>query len=154
MAVATGSAHTCALLQTGGVRCWGGNTFGQLGDGTMTSRAVPGADVLTGVIAVATGFDHTCVIVGGATRGSGGVRCWGSNTGGQLGDGTTTNRASPPATDVVSDATAIVAGQNHTCALRASGRITCWGAGNTGALGNGSTVNVQASPVDTLSVCP
>jgi alpha-tubulin suppressor-like RCC1 family protein len=62
-AVAAGDAHTCVLMTTGGVRCWGHNREGQLGDGTTTDRSTPPAsDVLGGVQAIATGMFHTCEI--------------------------------------------------------------------------------------------
>ena len=73
VAIATGLGHTCALMDTGGLRCWGSNGVGQLGDGTRTDRATPPAtDVLTGVQAIAAGGDNTCALMD-----TGGVRCWG-----------------------------------------------------------------------------
>jgi alpha-tubulin suppressor-like RCC1 family protein len=72
----------CVLLTTGGVRCWGGNDFGQLGNGTTTGIfSPPTSDVLTGVQSVAAGRFFTCALMT-----TGGVRCWGNNDFGQLGD--------------------------------------------------------------------
>jgi alpha-tubulin suppressor-like RCC1 family protein len=73
-AIATGLYHTCALMETGGVRCWGDNSSGQLGDGTTSHRYTPPqSDVLSGVKAVAAGSSHTCALME-----TGGVRCWGA----------------------------------------------------------------------------
>jgi alpha-tubulin suppressor-like RCC1 family protein len=80
-AIAPGGGHTCALLTGGTVRCWGGNYYGQLGDGTTTDRATP--VVVSGIsdaTAVATGSANSCATVAG-----GAVRCWGTNVNGQLG---------------------------------------------------------------------
>lgn len=88
-----GYHHSCAGLSNGTVRCWGSNGGGQLGDGTTTPSSSPVTVAgLTGVAAVARGLGdfHTCVRMS-----TGKVRCWGENSTGQVGDGTTTNRPSP-----------------------------------------------------------
>ncbi len=86
-----GRFHACALIRGGEVRCWGGNAFGQLGDGTTTDRPAPAAVAGLGPVArIAAGSKHTCVVTV-----AGEVRCWGSDADGQLGDGTTTSRGRP-----------------------------------------------------------
>ena len=137
--IVAGGNHTCILTTTGGVRCWGYNMSGQLGDGTTTNRTTPPTtDVLTGVQAIAAGNAHTCALTT-----TGGVRCWGENGGGQLGDGTTTNRSTPPATDVLTGVQAIAAGEGDTCALTTTGGVRCWG---SGPLGDGTTTNRTTPP--------
>jgi alpha-tubulin suppressor-like RCC1 family protein len=80
-AIATGSEHSCALSTAGGVRCWGANQYGQLGDGTLDDRhSPPSVDVLGGVQAISTGGYHTRALMK-----TGGLRCWGDNSTGALG---------------------------------------------------------------------
>lgn len=130
-AVTTGEIHSCALLTTGGLKCWGNNGQGRLGDGTALERLTP-VDVTgltSGVLAVSAGTAHTCALTA-----AGGVKCWGLNTLGRLGDGTTASRTTP--VDVVgltSGVVAVAAGDIHTCALLASGAMRCWGSNLNGA---------------------
>ena len=144
-AIAVGELHTCALTANGGVKCWGWNLFGQLGDGTNESQNAP-VDVVglsSGVTAIAAGADHTCVLTE-----NGGVKCWGANDFGQLGNGSNERQNTP--VDVMglsSGVTAIAAGGFHTCALIDSGNVKCWGLNDSGQLGNGATEN-QNTPVD------
>ena len=135
--IAAGSYHTCALTDNGGVQCWGGNSLGQLGDGTTTDRYSP-VDVVglsNGVAAVSTGYRHTCALTA-----SGAVQCWGSNEYGQLGNGTTANQSAPvDVTGLSSGVTAIAAGATLTCALTSGGGVQCWGNNQYGQLGDGTT---------------
>ncbi len=131
--------HTCVLLEGGEVRCWGRNAFGQLGDGSTTSRPTPTA-VLgpSGVVELGAGDSHTC-----ARMGDGTMRCWGSNFYGQLGDGSTINRVTPTAVPSLVEVTELGLGGSHTCAAtRVMGGLgVCWGWNLSGQLGNGTTTN-------------
>jgi alpha-tubulin suppressor-like RCC1 family protein len=143
--IALGAAHTCAITNTGGVKCWGDNESGQIGDGTTANRPTP-TDVIglsSGAIAISAGWSYTCAVMS-----DGGVKCWGDNKYGQLGDGTTTNRTTP--VDVIglnSSAIAIAAGNDHTCALTSEGGVKCWGDNWMGQLGD-NTTDRRLMPVD------
>ncbi len=139
-AVAAGGEHTCALSTAGGVQCWGINSYGQLGDGSIGSAKTtpqPVIGLASGVAAIAVGANHTCALTT-----AGAVRCWGLNLNGQVGDGGTTDRTTPqPVTGLASGVVAISAGAKHTCALTAAGAVQCWGYNAEGQLGDGSTTN-------------
>ena len=143
--VATGTQHSCALIVTGTVKCWGSASSGQIGRGTTSDSwtaidvvLAVGGPVLGDITQIAAGERHTCGL-----RHDGTVACWGANGSGRLGDGTTTNRPSPvdvlvaPAGPSLSGVTAITAGSDHTCALMVDTTVRCWGAGGRGQLGDG-----------------
>ncbi len=134
-ALSVGGFHACVVMTSGAARCWGSNWSGQLGDGTTTSSSVPitVTGMETGTLSIATGTNHTCaVIVGGA------VRCWGSGSSGQLGNGLTSIQKTPvDVTGVTSGATAVATGLDFSCAL-VSGAVKCWGNNYYGSLGDGT----------------
>ena len=144
-AIAAGLGQSCALTRTGGVKCWGSNGHDELGDGTTRDSLVPvGVSGLGGgVKAIAAGARHTCALTS-----AGGVKCWGNNSSGTLGNGTTGRPFTP--VDVYglsSGVTAIAAGLDHTCALTGAGGVNCWGYNRFGELGDGTTSD-RWTPVD------
>ena len=143
--IAAGTSHTCALTTDGGVKCWGANSYGQLGVTPSPNQSVPldVEELTSGVQAIAAGASHTCALTTG-----GGVKCWGGNGYGQLGDALTTDRAIPmDVSGLKSGVIDIAAGENHTCALTTGGGVKCWGANSDGQLGV-APYSYFASPVD------
>ncbi len=163
--IATGGYHTCRVLGAGPryAQCWGENAFGQLGDGTFTSRTTPanvvvssGGELLMGLADVSASGFYTCALMD-----SGGVKCWGNGLFGRLGNGSTDNSNVPvDVVGIASGATGVSAGASHACALLEDGTVKCWGLGASGQLGTGeyesSTTPVQvmasdSSPLDEVA---
>lgn len=141
--IATGYDHTCALLNTGNVRCWGDNEYGQLGLGNTNDIGddeTPTVDVNLGgatVTKVSAGGFSTCVLLS-----TGDVRCWGR--GGRLGLGNSDDIGddeSPTANINLGGAsvTQITSADSHSCALLSTGDVRCWGSNSDGQLGIGNT---------------
>ena len=138
--VAMGSAHACVIREDGTVQCWGNNSFGQLGDNTLTNHAAPAAvQIVNNAVALAAGGNHTCALLADGT-----VRCWGLNSFGQLGDGSVTNRQIPTAVTGLTGVAAISAGTGFSCAVLVSGEARCWGRNDLGQLGNANNVQSLA----------
>ncbi|MGB7538675.1 MAG: hypothetical protein WBM17_09065 [Anaerolineales bacterium] len=197
IAIEAGDDHTCAVTGPGEVKCWGFNQYGQLGDGTTTSRSVPVPvqGLAGGALSVAAGWGHTCVLTadksvkcwgnneygqlgygpaedyrftpmdvaglamsaeritadGGQTCALtiyGGIRCWGNNHYGQLGDGTTDVRNTPAAvTGLAQGMRNVAVGWNHTCGITRNGGLLCWGWNYYGQLGDGTKAS-RSAPVE------
>jgi len=145
--VAAGKLHTCAVLATGSVRCWGGNTDGQLGDGFTAPKNLPTAvSGITNAAAVAVGDLFSCALLR-----TGGVACWGGNGYGELGSGNTSMHLTPvPVLGfTASGALAVSAGNIHACLVTTAGKVKCWGYNGSGQVGDGTT-DRRYSPVDVL----
>lgn len=147
--ITLGSFHTCALSESGGVKCWGANGQGQLGIGTYVGSPIPVAvsGLTSGVREIASGYLHSCAII---TTGS--VKCWGLNANGQLGAGAIGGSSNLPVNVIGSgNVTALVGGSAHTCALLGDGRMKCWGYNYYGSLGNGNNAD-QDTPTDVVGL--
>jgi alpha-tubulin suppressor-like RCC1 family protein len=148
-AISAGDYHTCALLLDGTIKCWGNGSSGQLGIGTTPIRSAPATVLGLGqaAVAVSAGVAHTCALLQ-----DGSVKCWGQGANGRLGNGSTSNSASPVSVASFGQAAvALAGGGTHTCALLQDGSVKCWGAGTSGQLGNGATVD-QTLPVSVLGL--
>lgn len=141
--ITAGTNHSCALVSTGLAYCWGGNAYGQIGDGTTTPRLMPVALWRQGraFVRIAAGAFHTC----GLTS-AGQAYCWGLNQQGQLGDGTTTTRLLAVAVSQPTPFVEIVQGAEHGCGLSSTGQTYCWGGNQWGQLGDETTAN-RLTPV-------
>jgi len=156
VAIAAGGNHSLALKSDGTVWAWGGNDYGQLGDGTTTGKFTPvqvkgpgGEGYLTDIIAIAAGGYHSL-----ALKSDGTVWAWGYNGCGQLGNGTTINRTTPvqvkrpDGKDYLTDIIAIAAGtdsststpwESFSLALKSDGTVLAWGGNDYGQLGDSTT---------------
>ncbi len=137
-AITAGRDFNCALTSAKAVKCWGTNTYGQLGNGTLTSSTAPVQvyGLTSGVLSIDAGDYHVCA------RLSSSVRCWGLNTRGQLGNNTFTNNSRPVTVSGLTSVLSINGGGNHTCAVIASNAsLKCWGSNSNGQLGDRTTTN-------------
>ena len=121
----SGSAQaviTTALGDDGRVGCWGHNGYGQLGDGTNSSRRRPvPVESVESATSIAVGEFNSCAVLEG-----GEVRCWGRNDLGNCGDGGANNRLSPVSVSALDEVVEVTVGATHSCARRSDGSVWCW----------------------------
>ncbi len=160
--ISVGQGHACAMLDDGSVKCWGRNSYGQLGIGNNTQigdganemgENLATVDLGPGRTAtdITLGSMHSCAILD-----NGSVKCWGYNGYGNLGIGNTTSMgdganemgANLITVDLGTGRTAIAidAGRTHTCAILDSGVLKCWGNNGNGRLGQGHTESIGTGP--------
>jgi alpha-tubulin suppressor-like RCC1 family protein len=151
------TTHSCVADAGGALWCWGENDYGQLGNNSTTSFALPvrvvgagGTGLLQDVIAVDAGFQKTCALKNDET-----VWCWGRNYNGELGDGTTTDRMTPVqvrgyGATWMQAVSLLEVGQHVSCVITTAGKAFCWGYGYGGGLGNGTFTQRQSTPVPVL----
>ena len=152
--VTTGGFHTCALDTSSKMYCWGLNSSGRLGGGlTSTLSNVPVAINMSGALAgktikqMSVEFSTSCVVASDNK-----VYCWGNNSKGQLGNGSTANSNVPVAVNmsgvlVGKTIKEVTTGGFHTCALDTSNKMYCWGLNSSGRLGGGLISTLSNVPV-------
>ena len=153
--VTSGGGHNCAITESSSMLCWGLNGEGQLGNITaqafeLTPVEVDFSSIVTSsnlgaiyAVSSSVGSYHSCAVMN-----NGNLSCWGANSYGQLGIGSTVS--SPPTlVDLGAGRVAIeiAAGDTHTCAITDIASVMCWGYNNHGQLGDGTT-NSSSSPVN------
>jgi alpha-tubulin suppressor-like RCC1 family protein len=137
--VTTGGIVACGLVSGGAAYCWGDNTYGELGNNTVSSGSaqVPVSGGLA-FASITAGATHVCGIASG-----GGTYCWGNDSTGQLGDTAIVYSTTPIPVVGAGPFTSVSAGGDHTCALVAGGAAYCWGDNTFGELGNGVAGNTS-----------
>ena len=144
--ISAGNSHTIAIKADGSLWAWGWNTYGQLGDGTYGSQTANKNSPLqigtaTNWASISAGETHTIAI-----KTDGTLWAWGSNSNGQLGDGSSTSKFSPTQIGSANNWARIDAGVFHTIAIKTDGSLWAWGNNNYGQVGDGTT-NERYSPV-------
>ena len=151
VALSAGGWYTCALLQNGTIRCWGDNTYGQLGNGAILVSPSPSSPVtptptpvavngITTAVAIEAGVFHMCALLRDGT-----MQCWGGGEEGRLGNGSTANSSTPTTVPGVTPAV-LAPGAEHTCVVLRDGTVRCWGGNTYGQLGNGSPDFTSTTP--------
>ena len=137
------ATHTCGIKTDDTAWCWGYAQYGKTGRGNTTDAANP-VLVFSGTdkwLDIDAGFNHTCGI-----KANGTAWCWGAGTGGQLGDGATTNRIMGVAVTGGGTWTSINAANTHSCGIKTGGTLFCWGTNTYGEIGDDTTIT-RTSPV-------
>jgi E3 ubiquitin-protein ligase HERC3 len=151
LAIATGVGHTCVLLDTHQIKCWGGDYWGELGRGDTPGTGLVDLGTGRSAVAVSAGHGHTCALLDNAQ-----VKCWGRNEFGALGLGDLANRGlhtadlgdNLPAIDLGTGGIprSVHAYSGHTCVVMDNDVIKCWGVNDAGQLGVGNTTRYGSQP--------
>ena len=154
-----GRTHQCALLMDGSVKCWGGNYYGTIGDGTYdwySGKLQPTAvvektsgDLITDAVAISVADYHSCVV---RRQDNLSVWCWGWNGSGQHGDGSRSHNYAAVKMLGISNARSVAVGYAHTCVLLQDGFVKCLGYNAKGQLGDGSYVEDSTTASQVVGV--
>lgn len=160
--LALGTYHTCAFFDDSKVKCFGQNSGGVLGIGKVVNDIVGDSDAEMGTTlaylsfsstakptAIFSGGLHACALLDDES-----LKCWGTNSQGQLGLGDVTSRGASldhmgdklPAVNLKAKPTSLAHGHNHTCAIVDNGKVKCWGYNGYGQLGNGTVTTLGTQP--------
>lgn len=147
--VAVSYDNTCVLLMDQTVSCWGDNSKGQLGNGTTGALGLAPVAVmgLSNVVQLCTSDGYAC-----ATKSDGTAWCWGDNSFGELGNGTTMNASVPVQVSGLGNVAGIACGDEHACAQQMDGTVWCWGGNNSGGLGSATTTRCPQGPCSTTPI--
>ena len=134
--IVTSSSHSCALISGGSAKCWGNNAYGQLGDGSSTTRPTAvSVSGVSGISELAAGTGFTCARLSDGT-----AKCWGRAQYGLLGnDNDTTNQLTPVSVSGLTGASQISSRSQSTCAVISGNAVKCWGRNDKGQLGSTDT---------------
>jgi alpha-tubulin suppressor-like RCC1 family protein len=135
--IAAAADHTCALVETGEVMCWGSNAAGILGNGRSDAQSHPTPALVPGignVLQIAVSSTHAC-----ARHANGSITCWGSDP---MGDGF----LRPALVSGIGDATDVAVGPRYSCAMTKEGSVFCWGWDSSGQLGDARRFGSTMSP--------
>jgi hypothetical protein len=144
--VTVGFRHSCAIFDAGKVACWGDHSKKQLGNAALAgseSNLPVEVDGITTAVSIAAGKYHTCVLLSNKT-----IKCWGSNSAGQLGTGTPlfVDTTTPTTIAGITEATTITSGSEHSCTVLPNKTIQCWGSNYKGELAT-TSVGASATPL-------
>ncbi|MBT4639257.1 MAG: hypothetical protein HN929_04130, partial [Chloroflexi bacterium] len=149
--LSVGNDHACALLADRTIKCWGNGDTGKMGNGTSTttnSSPVLVSDIST-AIQVSVGISHACALLNDGT-----IKCWGVNSNGQLGNGTTSASEATPVSvsGLGASAVHVSTGDTFTCATLNTGAIQCWGYGANDKLGDAASTASSTTPLTVTTI--
>ena len=143
-----GNNHSCAVVRSGALLCWGDNRNGQIGNTAAESQykrvRSPARVFARGATAVSASYANTCAIV------DGGLYCWGWNDSGQIGNGKTGGNVDSPFAVIAQNVRAVSTGSMHSCAVVADA-LYCWGDNSSGQIGNGVAGGTVTAPTQVIA---